>query len=125
MDLCGDACKGSFFSTQFATVGARRATKEFVARYTTRHDREPDEVAALTWDAVGLLLHAVQRTKGLTGDVREDRKAVRDQLARVRDYDGVTGRITFDGKTGDPLKCVSIVKINQKGRFEFYQSVCP
>ena len=32
---------------------------------------------------------------------------------------------SFDGKTGDPIKCAVIVKISQDGKFEFYKSVCP
>jgi branched-chain amino acid transport system substrate-binding protein len=32
--------------------------------------------------------------------------------------------MTFSG-TGDPSKCAVIVRISDKGQFEFYKSVCP
>jgi branched-chain amino acid transport system substrate-binding protein len=46
-------------------------------------------------------------------------------MAKIREFDGITGKMSFDGKTGDPIKCAVIVKINQEGKFEFYKSVCP
>jgi branched-chain amino acid transport system substrate-binding protein len=79
----------------------------------------------LTWDAARMLLLAIQNTKGLTGNLEKDRKAVRDQLAQIKKFDGITGMMTFDGKTGDPVKCAVLVKISPEGAFTFYKSVCP
>ncbi len=125
MSLCGDDCKDSFFSTHYAVVGAKGAAKEFIESYQKKYGYEPDAVAALTWDSIGLLLHAIQNTKGLRGDLSKDRRAIRDQLSKIRDYEGITGKISFDGKSGDPIKCAVIVKINQEGEFEFHKYVCP
>jgi branched-chain amino acid transport system substrate-binding protein len=125
MNLCGDDCKGSFFSTHFAATGAKGATKEFVESYQSKYGNEPDDVAALTWDSIGLLLHAIENTKGLKGDLKKDRKAVRDSLSKVTEFDGITGKMAFDGKSGDPMKCAIIVRINPEGKFEFYKMACP
>ena len=125
MKLCGKDCIGSFFSTHYAAAGAKGATKEFIDQYKAKYKYEPDDVAALTWDAIRMLLQAVQNTKGLTGSLEKDRKAVRDQLAQVKDFEGITGKMTFNGKTGDPVKCAVLVKISPEGAFTFYKSVCP
>ena len=125
MKLCGNDCKGYYFSTHYAAAGAKGATKEFIDGYKAKYGYEPDDVAALTWDAARLLLQAVQNTKGLSGNLVKDRQAVRDQLAKIRDFDGITGKMTFTGKTGDPQKCAVVVKIGQDGSFQFYKSVCP
>jgi branched-chain amino acid transport system substrate-binding protein len=125
MNLCGNDCKGLFFSTHYAAAGAKGATKQFIDNYKAKYGYEPDDVSALTWDATRLLLQAIQNTKGLTGDLKKDRKAIRDQMAKIREFDGITGKMSFDGKTGDPIKCAVIVKISQEGKFEFYKSVCP
>jgi branched-chain amino acid transport system substrate-binding protein len=125
MNLCGNDCKGLFFSTHYAAAGAKGATKQFIDNYKAKYGYEPDDVSALTWDATRLLLQAIQNTKGLTGDLKKDRKAIRDQLAKIKEFDGITGKMSFDGKTGDPVKCAVIVKISQEGKFEFYKSVCP
>jgi branched-chain amino acid transport system substrate-binding protein len=125
MKLCGNDCKGYYFSTHYAAAGAKGATKEFIDSYKAKYGYEPDDVAALTWDAARLLLQAVQNTKGLSGNLVKDRQAVRDQLAKIRDFDGITGKMTFTGKSGDPQKCAVVVKIGQDGSFQFYKSVCP
>jgi branched-chain amino acid transport system substrate-binding protein len=125
MTLCGNDCKGTFFSTHYAALGAKGATKQFIDQYKVKFKYEPDAVSALTWDAARVLLQAIQNTKGLTGDLKKDRKAVRDQLAILKNFDGITGKISFDGKTGDPVKCAVLVKINPDGKFEFHKMVCP
>ena len=125
MTLCGNDCKGSFFSTHYAALGAKGATKQFIDQYKVKFKYEPDAVSALTWDAARVLLQAIQNTKGLTGDLKKDRKAIRDQLAILKNFDGITGKVSFDGKTGDPVKCAVLVKINPDGKFEFHKMVCP
>jgi branched-chain amino acid transport system substrate-binding protein len=124
MNLCGDDCKGQFFSTHYAAAGAKGATKEFIDKYNSKHGYVPDDVGALTWDAIRLLLQAIQNTGGLSGDLQKDRDAVKDQLAKIKDFDGITGKMSFSPE-GDPTKCAVIVKISDKGEFEFYKSVCP
>jgi branched-chain amino acid transport system substrate-binding protein len=124
MKLCGDACKGYYFSTHYAASGAKGATKEFIDKYKAKYGYVPDDVAALTWDATNLLFQAIKNTKGLTGNIDKDREAVRNQLAQVKDFEGITGKMTFNS-TGDPIKCAVVVKINDQGEFEFYKSACP
>ncbi len=124
MNLCGDACKGSFFSTHYAAAGARGATKEFIDKYKAKYGDVPDDVAALTWDAINLMCLAIQNTGGLTGDIDNDRDAVKDRLTQVKDFGGITGKMTFTSG-GNPAKCAVIVKISDKGEFEFYKSACP
>jgi len=124
MNLCGDDCKGLFFTTHYAAAGAKGATKEFIDKYKQKFRYVPDDVAALTWDSIWLMLKAIQNTGGLTGNIDKDRDAIKDQLTKIRDFDGITGKMTFTPE-GDPSKCAVVVKINPKGEFEFYQSVCP
>jgi branched-chain amino acid transport system substrate-binding protein len=124
VQLCGEACYGAFFSTHYAAAGAKGATKAFIDRYKAKYGYVPDDVAALTWDALGLAKKAIESITTLSGNIKEDRKAVRDALAQIKDFNGITGKMTFSG-TGDPKKCAVIVKISDKGEYEFYKSICP
>ena len=124
IELCGEACYGQFFSTHYAAAGAKGATKAFIERYNKEHGYVPDDVAALTWDALRLAQTAIESTGKLTGKIKADRKAVRDALAKVKEFHGITGDMTFT-EEGDPQKCAVIVKISDKGEYEFYKSVCP
>jgi len=123
--LCGADCYGSFFSTHYAAAGATGATKEFIDRYTAKYGYVPDDVAALTWDSMRLIQTAIQNTGKLSGDIKKDRQAVRDALAQVKEFKGITGNMTFTPGSGDPVKCAVIVKISDSGEFAFYKQVCP
>ena len=122
--LCGKDCYGLFFSTHYAAAGAKGATKEFIDRYTKKHGYVPDDVAALTWDAMRIVQKAIQDLGKLSGNLKKDRQSVRDAMAKIQEFDGITGKMTFTDE-GDPIKCAVIVKISDQGEFEFYKSVCP
>lgn len=124
MNLCGDDCKGLFFSTHYAAAGAVGATKAFIDRYNTTYKYVPDDVGALTWDAMMIVQRAIQDCGNITGDLKADRKCVRDAMAKIKDFDGITGKMTFT-EEGDPIKCAVIVKISDTGEFTFYAQACP
>ncbi len=122
--LCGEACYGLFFSTHYAAAGATGATKTFIDRYKEKYGYVPDDVGALTWDALRIVQTAIESCGNLTGNIEKDRQCVRDALAKIKAFDGITGKMTFT-EDGDPIKCAVIVRISDKGEFEFYKSVCP
>jgi branched-chain amino acid transport system substrate-binding protein len=123
--LCGKDCYGSFFTTHYAAAGATGATKEFIDNYNAKHGYIPDDVAALTWDAFNLAKQAMQDCGKITGDLAADRTCVRDALAKVTNFAGITGTMTFTPGSGDPSKCAVIVKISDTGEFTFYKQSCP
>jgi len=124
VELCGKDCYGLFFSTHYAAAGAKGATKAFIDRYNKKHGYVPDDVGALTWDALGIVQKAIQSMGKITGNIEKDRKSVRDAMAKIKEFNGITGKMTFT-EDGDPIKCAVIVRISDKGEYEFYKSVCP
>jgi branched-chain amino acid transport system substrate-binding protein len=122
--LCGKDCHGLFFITHYAAAGAKGATKAFIDRYEKEYGYVPDDVAALTWDAMRIVQTAIEGVGVITRDIKVDREAVRNALAIIKDFDGITGGMTFT-EDGDPIKCAVIVRISDAGDFEFYKSVCP
>jgi len=124
VELCGKDCYGLFFSTHYAAAGATGPTKAFIDRYNKEYRYLPDDAAALTWDSLLIVQEAVQACGMITGNIEKDRQCVRDALARIKKFDGITGQMTFT-EEGDPIKCAVIVRISDKGEFEFYKSVCP
>ena len=124
VQLCGEDCYGLFFSTHYAAAGATGATKEFIDNYNAKYGYVPDDVGALTWDTLDIVQRAIEDCGNITGDIEADRKCVRDALAQIKDYEGITGKMTFT-EEGDPIKCAVIVRISEQGEFEFYKQVCP
>jgi branched-chain amino acid transport system substrate-binding protein len=78
----------------------------------------PDDVAALTYDAFGLLWQAIKSAGSI------DRQAVRDALAKVPRYDGVTGPMQFKEGSGDPVKGAVILQIKE-GKFTYFATANP
>lgn len=124
VELCGKDCYGLFFSTHYAAAGATGATKDFIDRYKAKYGYTPDDVAALTWDSLRLVQKAIESTEKITGNLKKNRENIKNALANIKNFDGITGKMTFT-PDGDPIKCAVIVKISDKGEYEFYKSVCP
>ncbi len=120
---CGADCNGLFFTGNYAPGKATGLNKQFVDTYKSAYGEYPDEPAALTWDAVRVMMEAIHRTGGLSGNLVKDRTLVKDTLTKIQNFDGAAGKLTFN-QTGDPNKCAVIVKI-EDGVFSFHDSVCP
>ena len=121
--MCGSACDGYFFVNHYVASGATGATAEFIQQFEERHGETPSDVGALTWDSMLLVAQALQNCGALTGELADDRTCVRDGMAEIADFEGITGRMTFNGQ-GDPTKCAVIVKIDDSA-VSFHDSVCP
>ena len=114
---------GDYFTTHYAAAGATGKTKEFIDKYKAAYGYVPDDVGALSYDATMILLKAIQDA-GLTGNLQKDRDAVKDALGRIKDYEGVTGKMTFTPE-GDPIKEAVVVKIADNGDFTFVKAIKP
>lgn len=124
MNLCGADCYGLFFSTHYAAEGATGATKDFIDEYNAKYGYVPDDVGALTWDSMNIVKQAIQDCGEITGDLATDRQCVRDAMAKIKEFPGITGNMTFT-EEGDPIKCAVIVRISEEGKFTFYKQICP
>ena len=116
--LCGKDCNDYYFSTHYAADAATDTTKKFIAGFKAKYGTTPDDVAALTYDSFGLLLQAL-KTAG-----KNDRQAVRDALAKIPQYEGVTGNMQFKEGSGDPVKSAVILKIKD-GKFTWFANAKP
>jgi len=116
--LGGKEVEGDYFSTHYAPDIATPVAKKFVAAYTTAYGSVPDDVAALTYDSFGLLFEAL-KTAG-----KVDRQAVRDAMAGIAHYEGVTGNLQFKEGSGDPIKSAVILQI-KNGKFVYFATANP
>jgi branched-chain amino acid transport system substrate-binding protein len=115
--LGGKDCEGLYFTTHYAPDTATPKAQQFIAAYKAAYAAVPDDVAALTYDSFGLLFTAVKSAGQL------ERAAIRTALAAITDYEGVTGRMKFQG-TGDPVKSAVVIQVKD-GQFKFFQNAQP
>jgi branched-chain amino acid transport system substrate-binding protein len=118
LKLCGNDCEGYYFSTHYAADAATPVATKFIEGFKAKYGSVPDDVAALTYDSFGLLFQALKTTNKL------DRNAIRDALARIPKYEGVTGNMQFKEGSGDPTKSAVIVKIKD-GKFVYFAIANP
>ena len=103
--LSNGTVEGDYFANHYASDIATPTAKKFIDAYTKQYGNIPDDVAALTYDSMGLLFEAIKKSPTL------DRKVVRDSLATLANYSGVTGDIKFTAGSGDPVKSAVIMQI--------------
>ncbi|MDR2258970.1 MAG: ABC transporter substrate-binding protein [Treponema sp.] len=115
--LSNNAVKGYYFTDHFAAAGATGITKAFIDQYIAAYKESPDSVAALTYDSAKIALQAIQNA-GLTGNLQNDREAIKNAIVALKDYAGVTGNMTFNAD-GDPDKTAVVVQISDSGEFTF------
>jgi branched-chain amino acid transport system substrate-binding protein len=116
--MCGSDCEGFYFCNHYSSDSQNPATRAFVAAYESAYGSTPDDVAALTYDACGLLWQAL----GRAGKI--DRDSLRQELAGIKAYLGVTGDIVFLPDSGDPVKGAVIMQIKD-GKFVWFNDVKP
>lgn len=116
LQQCGIDCEGYYFSSHFAADSTAPMTKTFVAQYNQLYGTNADDVAALTYDAFGML-------DAISGINDFQSSTIRDALSGLARYEGVTGNIRYEG-TGDPIKSTMIMKIS-KGKFVWFSEARP
>lgn len=116
--MCGDSCEGFYFCNHYSSDSENLATRDFVAAYKAAYGSIPDDVAALTYDACGLLWQALRDAGKI------DRESLRQALSEIKSYKGVTGDIVFMPNSGDPVKGAVIMQI-KGGKFVWFTDVKP
>jgi branched-chain amino acid transport system substrate-binding protein len=113
----GEVLNGSYFTNHFAVDRPAPSTRRFATEFAKTHPVEPSGVAALGYDAAGLLFDAMMRASQL------EPAAIRDALRVTRRYDGATGFISM-GPDNNPRKNVLVLRI-ENGRPTYALDIAP
>jgi branched-chain amino acid transport system substrate-binding protein len=109
--------EGAYFSTHFSSEIPSQKVKQFVTAYQSAFGRIPSAAGALTYDAFGLLNHAIKAQNSI------DPKLICKGLSEIEGYEGITGMISFHGSP-DPEKSTVIIHVHD-GRFHFHTQFTP
>jgi len=113
----GAAIDGSYFSNHFAPDIATPKAVKFIADFKKKYGQEPTGLGALGYDAANVLFDAMTRSGSTSGE------AVQKALAKTKDFDGVTGKITIDSHR-DAQKSAVVLKI-EGGKAKYETTVTP
>ncbi len=115
--IAGNAIDGGYFSNHYSPDDTRPEVVSWVRKYKEKYGQTPDALGTLAYDAAKLLFEAIRKANG------DDPAKVRDALASIKGFQGVTGRYTMD-KNGDPIKSAVIIRM-ENGKQKFLEVVNP
>lgn len=120
LTIAGESAEGTYLTTPFTFGAAGEDALQMAVNFEDLHGVAPDTWAALTYDAVGMIAEALEKTYSPEAAVADNRKAIRDHLASLdtpeEGYKGVTGLTYFD-INGDTVNKPAYVKIVKNGQF--------
>ena len=100
---------GSYFSNHYTTETDEAAVLDFIKKYKDKYKETPDGLAALGYDAARVLIEAMERAPEVTP------KAIRDEIAKTKDFSGATGKITID-ENRNAVKSAVVVEVQGEAR---------
>jgi branched-chain amino acid transport system substrate-binding protein len=113
VELGGPATEGTIMCQTYHPSSQEAHVKTFTEKFNSKYGRDPDPNAAQSYDAI-MILGQAMRKAGV-----EDPAAIRDAIAAVESFNGVTGKITFD-ETGDSPRDMMIIQI-LGGEYTLYE----
>jgi branched-chain amino acid transport system substrate-binding protein len=111
INAAGEAIEGIVYTTGALDP---ETSRDFVSRYRQRWGTDPEVFAGNHYDAIRMIAKAIE-TNGYTAE------GIRAGLLAIKDFPGVTGKTSFDGKR-EATKTV-ILKTFRNGQPAFLKSV--
>lgn len=103
-EIAKEAANGAYFSNHYATDSSEPIVQEFIQKYQKRFNELPDAMAALGYDAGKVLAAAISNAKEIKPEL------IRDEIAKTKNFPGVTGNITLD-KNRNAIKSAVVVRV--------------
>jgi branched-chain amino acid transport system substrate-binding protein len=114
-NIAGNAADGAFITAHFAPDSKSPVVVSFVSAFTAKYGRPPGNMAALSYDAARILIHAATVRTAATSE------ALRHALFATADFQGVTGTISI-GPDGNAKKEIMILK-TASAKFEYVDTL--
>jgi branched-chain amino acid transport system substrate-binding protein len=111
--IAGNAANGLIVATPWFSGKDDQKVKEFVQKYKEKYGMEPDQFAAQAYDGLYIMAEALKNAGNA------DRDKLRDALAKIKDFNGVLGNMSFD-KDGDIIMDPTVLVI-QDGKFQVFK----
>lgn len=100
----GEAANGTLVATPWNAESKSEKAQAFRKAFVAKYGHEPDQFAAQAYDAMYLMHQAAEQSGTTT-----DRKKFRDTLAKIKDFEGATGKFQFDDHR-DPKMDLAIME---------------
>lgn len=112
-----DALEGSFFSTHVSADDPSPLIQNYIKKYKAKYNKEPDAMSFLAYDAGMILFDAIKKANSTEGE------KIKNELAKTKDFPGVTGVITINGQR-NAVKPAVVLEI-KNGKFVYKETIAP
>jgi branched-chain amino acid transport system substrate-binding protein len=113
-----EAIDGGYYVHHYSTESTEPHVVAFVQKFRKLYNNEtPEVLSALNYDAAKVLFAAIEKAPDLSGE------AIRKELAKTADFEGVTGKITIK-ESRDAVKSAVIVQVN-KDKLKYITTINP
>jgi branched-chain amino acid transport system substrate-binding protein len=116
-EIGGKSLNNTYFSNHYSKDDQSPAVQSFVKNYKAAYNKVPDGLAAMGYDAALVLISAMESTPSASP------KEIRDAVAKTKDFQAVTGKISIDEKRNANKPAV-ILEIKD-GKFLYKSTVNP
>lgn len=115
-DLDFATLAGGYFTAHYSEQDTREAVQNFAQKFQAKYGEKPDSFAALGYDAMSLLLDAIDRAGSTDGE------AIRAAMQSTKDFPAVGGSISFD-ESGNPIKSAVLLQVQADGTYKYITNV--
>jgi branched-chain amino acid transport system substrate-binding protein len=104
----GNTAEGVIYPHHFDAGSTEKSVQTYQDKYKAKFGHVSEGLAALSYDGMKIIIETI-KTCG------EDSTCIKDKLYKVNNFDGVTGKTSFDDR-GDVVKSI-LIKTVKDGRF--------
>ncbi|PMB84950.1 branched-chain amino acid ABC transporter substrate-binding protein [Dolosicoccus paucivorans] len=115
VELASGHANDIYYTSHFTSEGATGIVADYLKAYQDKYNEESDTFAALAYDAVGLLIAAIEASDA------EDKEAIVKALEETKVYEGVTGTFSMD-EEHNPVKPALLLEL-QDGQVVYTTSI--
>jgi len=126
--LAGEAANGVMYTDHFdAAKAPTKLSEEFIKDFKAKYGRAPSAFAATGADGYLLIYNAVKQcaTDANKQDLQKFKGCVNNALRHTKNLEAVTGYLTIDPNTGNPINKPAVIEKIVDGKTQFVELVKP
>jgi len=126
--LAGSAANGVMYTDHFDAVKApTKLSKEFIKEFKAKYGRLPSAFAATGADGYLLIYNGIKKcdTPANSKNLTQFKECVNNAIRHTKNLEAVTGYLTIDPKTGNPINKPAVIEKIVNGKTEFVELIKP
>jgi len=125
--LAGNAANGVMYTDHFdAAKAPTKLSAEFIKDFKTKYHRLPSAFAATGADGYLMIYNAIKKCNtNENGTLLSFRKCVNDKIRHTKHLEAVTGYLTINPDTGNPINKPAVIEKIVDGKTEFVELIKP